>query len=343
MNTPQTMKEAQEHAAANGILFTEAELIRINKIQATTRAGLLASHPVEAGGWIAWWKDLYPRLLAMILSIGETILTFAQTVIVAVGVPIVLILLMIVEHQRVMHGIMLFESSEALASFASMSLVVLNLVLEFTIHHVEHMAGYVEPRAARWSLVLLGRRLSYALGIVSKGEQWREQELSPAHRFKGLLNLVTYSILALALAGSMRAVIERVGGAWYTGLISIVTTSTLLEIFTWVSGMVFAVAAVRAAQGLSRYVAIRCIEIIAAMNKEQAALKDPFEDEVERAGALAMHTIIMEKLKTKERRAQASTPTLSSTAATPEPTPEPEPLPEQETKEAPTVVIDLPL
>jgi hypothetical protein len=297
---PKTLKEAEAIAAEHGILITDREREHIVHTQASERARLIATTPTIEPDMASRFNAFYPRLLRFVISLGETLLTFAQTLIVSLGVPVVLVLLLIVEHQRVVHGIMLFETDSGLASFAALALVLLNLVLEFQIHHIEHAAGYIAERDKRWSFRIWLQNAAYTAGW---SEKWEAQYLSPAARYKGLLRLVTFSILALALVGSMRAVIETQSGAWYTAISSIVTQSSLLLLMTWVGGLLFAAAAVLAAQGLSRYVAIRCVEIISAMEAVQAEAVDPFAADVDQAGAMALQTIINAKLEAKAAKA----------------------------------------
>ena len=290
-----SFKDAEAHAAELGIVLTANDRRRISDTQAAERARLHSTQADAAAPDMASrFNEFYPRLLAFILSVGETVLTFSQTLIVSFGVPMVLVLLLIVEHQRVVHGIALFETDYNLASFAAFALVLLNLVLEFQIHHIENKAGYVEARGAKWSLRIWAQNAFYTIGY---GDAWTTVYLSPAARYKGLLRLVTFSILALALVGSMRGVIEDIDGAWYEGLVSIVTESTLLQLMTWLGGLLFALAAVLSAQGLSRYVAIRCVEIISAMQAVQAA--DPLGEAVDEAGANAVMAIVAKALEAK--------------------------------------------
>jgi hypothetical protein len=304
--TPKTLKEAETLAAEKGILLSDREREYIAHAQSHERARLQSINPPTEPGLAAKWNLFYPRLLQMIVSIGETLLTLAQTLIVSLGVPVVLFLLLVVEHQRVVHGIALFEKDTGLAAFAAGALVLLNLVLEFQIHHIEHKAGYTEERGLKWSLIILGQKLRYASGWgydIKKGEVWREQLLSPAQRYKGLLRLVTFSILALALVGSMREIISSQTGTWYAALGSILTTSSLIDMMTWLGGLLFAAAAVLAAQGLSRYVAIRCVEILAGMHTAQIETTDPYATDVDAAGALALLGIINAKEIAKTEKA----------------------------------------
>ena len=294
-----TLQQAEDYAAQQGVLLSPSAQQRIAAAQRAERERLDATQQRGPATFADRWNSFYPRLLQMLISVGETILTFSQTVITALGVPVVLVLLLIVEHHRVVEGILLFDESPTFAGFAALALVLLNLVLEFQTHYIEHQAGYVEDRRQRWSLRLWLQNTLYRLGA---GKDWQPQQLSPAARYKSLLRLVTFTILALALVGSMRGIIAQTPGAWYIALVTIVTESSLLLMLTWVGGLLFAAAAVLSAQGLSRYVAIRCVEILAQM--EQTA-DDPHAEAVDAAGARAALAILQDKLNKQAARQQA--------------------------------------
>ncbi len=242
--------------------------------------------------WIEKFNRWYPRFLESLHAVSDVLMMLAQTLIVAFGVPGVLALLLVVEHQRVMHGIQLFEADSGLASFFAAALVMLNLVLEFQIHYVEGKAGYEQSRATRWSLRTWAKNMVYMLGF---GKNWQPVDLSPAQRYRALLRLVTFTILALALAGSMRATIEQQPGAWHQAIIAIVAESKLLDMATWAGGLLAALAAVLAAQGLSRYIALRCAEIALSMKEVREAAQTtavPFGHTVpEQAASASIHPV----------------------------------------------------
>jgi len=309
-----TIQQAEEYAAERGLILTATDRKRIAKVQQAEAQRLSAVSPDGSRrSWADRFNAFYPRLLESLVRIGDTVLTLAQTVLVSFGVPVVLVLLLVVEHHRVYEGILLFDPSPTFASFAAWALVLLNLVLEFQVNYVEHSAGYQEARRARWSLRLVADELTYRLGL---GQSWRIREQSPALRYRQLLSLVTFTILALALVGSMRSVIAETDGAWYQAIVTIVTESNLLLLLTWLGGLLFAVAAVLSAQGLSRYVALRCVEIVADMERRNMSQDDQHAAEVERAGALAAVAIITEMERRKAEK-NATTP-FGSTLATPE-------------------------
>jgi hypothetical protein len=92
-----------------------------------------------------------------------------------------LVLLLIVERQRVEAGIRLFETNPAMATFAAAVLVLLNLALEIQVHHIEHREGYQQSTGKRFSLRLGWQSVGYFLGLT---QQWKPVQLSPAHRWR---------------------------------------------------------------------------------------------------------------------------------------------------------------
>lgn len=263
-----TLEGARAHAAAHGVTLTPKDLANIAALQQAERERLAALAPVSTSqrGLVERFNAAYPRFLEALIGAGDVVLMFTRTLIIAFGVPLALVLLLIVEQQRVVHGISLFEVDSALATFAAWALVVINLVLELNIHYVEHRAGYEADRDTRFSLRLWAQGAMYTLGI---GKGWTPKPLSPAQRQRRALRLVTFAILALALAGSMRSVIAQQSGAWHQALENIVTGSSLSDMMTWLGGLLFALAAVVTAQVLTRYVAQRTVEIASNMNTRQ--------------------------------------------------------------------------
>lgn len=292
------LQEIERQAAENGILLTTADRAAIAAAQRaeSERLKQLQGERGIAERAIAF----YPRLLELIIGAGETLLTLSQTLITSLGVPVVLYLLLRVEHHRVVEGILLFDPNKDFADFAAAALVILNLVLEFQTHYIEHGAGWLPERARRWSRRIWWQNMQYRLGI---GDNWIEIELSPASRYQRLLRLVTFTILALALTGSMRTVIEQTPGAWYTAMDTILRQSSLLLILTWLGGLLFAGAAVLSAQGLSRYVALRCVEIIAQMQAHQPDTLN--QAAIDHAGATAALAILNQRIATKKAAEKA--------------------------------------
>jgi hypothetical protein len=310
---PMTLAQAEAYAAEHGIALTPANRAQIAAAQ---RAELERLQGLEADGeqtkqpgWVDKFNAFYPRFLESLHAASEVLLTLAQTVIVAFGIPATLVLLMIVEHQRVYHGIALFEVDQALASFAGAALVILNLVLEFQIHYVESKSGYAQERERYWSLRIWLMNARYTLGMDDKRQRWAERQKSPATRYRRLLGLVTFSIVALALAGSMHSAIAAQTGAWHQALIAIVTDSTLGEMMTWLGGLLFTAAAVLSAQGLSRYVALRCAEILLLMQSKPSAQTAPSERysaEIQAAGAQVVMALVNAKLEARKPKQEAS-------------------------------------
>jgi hypothetical protein len=92
----------------------------------------------------------------------------------------------------------------------------------------------------------------------------------------------------------MKVVIQQQSGAWYGALWAILTQSNLLDMMTWLGGLLFAAAAVFSAQGLSRYVAIRTVEIQASM---VVSNNDDLQDATDQAAATAAYAILVGKME----------------------------------------------
>lgn len=263
-----TIEDALQAAAKAGIEIPTEVIIKaqatanLRREQLEKELEVSQSSKGKIAVLVEAFNRLYPKFLQTLIGIGDVMISLTQTLLIGIGVPVVLILLMIVEQQRVYRGMALFEVEASLAAFGASVLVICNLVFELLISWREHQAGWQEPRKYEFSFRLWARRLAYMFGRTSG---WEPSAKSPAIRFKIVLRLITFSILMLALAGSMQSVIVKVDGNWYTAILSIFTKSTLLEFTTWAGGLLFAVAAVFSAQALSQYVAQKVIEIIAIM------------------------------------------------------------------------------
>lgn len=291
--------EAELYAADKGVRLSAADRAAIGKAQeaelsrlAALEAGSLRSNPTRI---IEGFNRFYPRFLESLVGLGDVLLTFTQTMIVSFGVPIVLVLLLIVEQQRVVHGILRFEIDPALASFSAWALVIVNLVLEFQIHYIEHNANYMANAVSRFSLRLGLGHIAYFLGL---SRNWQALSASPAQRYMTILRLVTFSILTLALAGSMRSVIVETEGAWYEAIVHIFTESNLALMLTWVGGFLFAATAVLGAQSLSRYVALRTVEVRASMNAQQASPDSRYNSALEE---VAINYVLAKVAASQER------------------------------------------
>jgi len=244
-------------------------------------------------------NENYVALLKVLRRASGLLETLLQTLITTFGVTVVLVLLLVVEQRRVTNGILLFEHEKSLAHFASFSLVILNMTLEFLIHHIETTAA----ASYQWSIRLWGRAAAYTLGI---GKKWQPVEHSPGRSLRRLQTLVTFAILALALAGSMQDVMGEHSAAWHVALMEIATQSTLLQLVSWLGGLLFTAAAVMATQRITAYLAIRTREIYQQIGFEEKPATGSFivtcdhcewggeydnelSAEMARRGHLAMH------------------------------------------------------
>ncbi|MEO1644642.1 MAG: hypothetical protein AAFR67_05610 [Chloroflexota bacterium] len=215
-------------------------------------------------------------------NLSGAIMLIGQTLISAFFVIIILVLVLIVEIQRVAHGIEIFESSPALAYGGAFVLVLMLLTLEFVTHYMESKYGYESERRTDFSLRIWLRNFKYWLGL---GKKWEQRHKSPAHSIKVYSRLLTVTILVLALAGSMRDAISEVEGNWVEGIQSIAVESTLAEIVEWSGGLLFALALVVGAQRLTAYIAQRASETnalaVSLDESSETQLADDYHQDIE--------------------------------------------------------------
>lgn len=303
METIKTIADAEALAAKYGITLTPQDYSDMEDVLAERRRQLESQ---ADGGQRARFVDKfnkwYPKILQALLGIGDVLITMTHTILIAFGLPAVLLMLMIVEQQRVGNGMALFEIHPALATFGAVVLVLCNLLFELLINWNEHRHNYTEPPHLERSLRLFGQRLAY---ITGRSNNWQPRPKSPAHRERVVLRIITFTILALALAGSMDTVIQSVGGNWLDALAAIFTRSTLLQMITWLGGLLFAVAAVISAQTLSRYVAQKVVEVVAIMNGSATNKPELVADALGVTGANFLMARISEK-RTARRLSAAS-------------------------------------
>jgi len=192
------------------------------------------------------------------------LMVIGQTLISAFGVLIILAIVIYVEIHRVAEGISLFDDSSSVLGAAVLVLTL--LTLEFIIHYVETKNGFDDNQHSAFSLRLFFQWLGYFVGL---SPDWKPRLLSPAQQIKTYSKLLTITILALALAGSMKPAISSVQGTWIQGLQSVIWQSSLLEIVEWLSGVLFALTLVIGSQRITAYVAQRASETLATGEQTQ--------------------------------------------------------------------------
>lgn len=294
---PQTINEVEAIAAKYGINLTPEDYQDAQEVMDRRRLQMEQSTTEKTGtaAWVDRFNKWYPRFLNSLIGIGDVLITMTQTTLIAFGVPLVLLMLLVVEQQRTFHGVKLFEIHDALASFSAIALVLLNLTLELLISWVEHRARWIEPAKHEFSFRLLAQRLAYMLG---KNTDWKPRPKSPAIRYRVVLRIVTIAILLLALAGSMTSIISRTSGNWIEAIRVVLVESSLLDMTTWLGGLLFAFAAVLSAQALSRYVAEKVVEVVAIMQSNADDKPRLIADAIGATGA----AFLMARIKDRQRQ-----------------------------------------
>ncbi len=297
---PKTIAEVEALAAKVGITLTPddyaaAQALADQRRQQIEREAEQAElSRSKTAAWVDQFNRWFPKVLKALQGVADVLITLTHTIMIAFGAPILLLLCMIVEHNRVSSGIALFDAGSSAAWLGSFVAVAGNLLLELLISWRKHQAKWTEPPRYDFSLRLVARRLRYMLG---QSVDWQPAPKSPAHRFEALLRIITITILVLALAGSMQDVLRQAAGDWYNAIGQILTHSTLIQIATWLGGLLFALCVVRLAQGLSHYVAERVIEVAAVL---QSSGDNKFERSLEAAGATGAAALLA-RLKEHQR------------------------------------------
>src|SRR5262249_35089253 len=123
-----TRGDAETYAAKMGYFFTPDEFAQATNLETQHRSELQAQAAAESpktgiSAFVEQFNRLYPKFLQTLLGIGDVLITMTQTILIAFGVPALLVMLMIVEQQRVDHGMALFEVTGPLAAFSATVLV----------------------------------------------------------------------------------------------------------------------------------------------------------------------------------------------------------------------------
>ncbi|MEO1440281.1 MAG: hypothetical protein AAFV33_07740 [Chloroflexota bacterium] len=259
-NQRQQIAEAQQQAA---------DIVRQQYDRTRPEPAVKKLNPVER------FLMAVPAVVRFISDVGNTLTTITQAMIPA-ALPLLLVLLVVAEAERVRYGVMLFETHDYLGYIVAYILVIGNAFVELAIQHRHQQAGYGEHREYKWSVRLWASQMGYWFGF---GDNWQPTHKSPAVRLERLQVTLTAAILFLAIGGSMRDPISQATGNWREGLVSIATQSTLLEMITWLSGLVSAVVIVLLAQIIVAYAYARAIEYQAELSdmKEAATVENAAE------------------------------------------------------------------
>lgn len=292
-----TMKDAERHAAQAGVTLTASEREKIAALQNAERERLKVTQAKKERWTWEWFNGMYAGVLETILHLQDLLQAGARTLIVGFGITAILVIALVVEQQRLVEGVLLFEKSHEIAERAAWFLVLLNAALEFVIFYEDNRRGWQSDNRQVWSLKIAVNNLRYRFGI---GDDWTERKHPPSFWARQMLRLITWVVLALALFGSMKEEMAAHANNYLAALGTILTQSTLLEMATWLSGFLFALAAVRGAQGTARYLAARTAEVTEEL-KAQRTNNNTDESAVD---AVAID-YIMAKLAKQEAKERA--------------------------------------
>ncbi len=281
----QNNEQLRNILAENGKLLTENERRTIAETQ--EQAGRIVEQqfepfrPSEAQQEVGTLERMLlgvPAVVNFISDVGNTLTTLTQAMIPA-SLPFLLVFLVFAEAERVRYGVALFEVHDYLAYIVAYILVIGNAFVELAIQHRHAASDYQRATGYQFSFRLFARRMGYVFGV---GDNWSPMPKSPALRLERLQAALTASILFLAIGGSMTETIERQQGNWRAGFVAIFRDSTLLEMLTWLSGLVAAVVIVLLAQAIVAYAYGRASEYYYELVERRGQLESGASPDLER-------------------------------------------------------------
>lgn len=281
-----TNEQLKELLASNGKVLTEKERQELAEFQTVAvdivRQQYAVTRPeIQSKAVSGVDRALLrvPAFVNFISDIGNTLTTVTQAMIPA-SLPFLLVFLIFAEAERVRYGVALFEVHSYLAYIVAYILVIGNAFVELAIQHKHHASGYERTSGYQFSFRIWAARAAYVLGF---GENWERREKSPALRLERLQRALTAAILFLAIGGSMTETIQRQDGSnWRQGLVSIAVDSTLLELLTWLSGLVAAVVIVLLAQAIVAYAYGRASEYYFELIQRKAEIEGDSHPDLDR-------------------------------------------------------------
>lgn len=314
-----TFDELRTYAASQGYTLTDEDRLELSRIE--NQITEQQNHQIKQqknlivqfmDGLIQW----FPTVIMGIQSISRIAGSIVTNLFTAIISVFGLIALAALETYRVALGVELFhQGSQAASLLTAGILVACNIFVGFTIYQKEQEENLNHQKQAQASLRIWWQRLRYFIGWESN---WQRQYKSSASGVKRFRAVVTFSLLILALTGSMKGIIEDTSGAWYEALYKIATESTLLQMSEWLNGLLTAIVAVMGTHVLTEF----------SFNQNQKALKEatkeantsPLQKEIDREkSAYLMSKIVEFNRKREEKAAQAAArreATLQQKAAT---------------------------
>lgn len=223
------------------------------------------------------WQQRLDKLLEGMITLGDILTVFMQTIIVSFGSLLLLGGLLWVEQNAVSHGVAMFEVNPQNAAIGALVLVIVNFSVKFwevyaDVSTSDKRKRYIVRKQYAFSLRLFLSDLGYWLGL---GKKWQKRELPASATFAYVRKIATAAIMVLAFFGRTHEAILKISTSnnisigWQDGLKLWAEKSTLADLVVWIGAIVFTFAAVIAAQRVTQYTAVRVVEIRKNLSKHQ--------------------------------------------------------------------------
>jgi len=229
----------------------------------------------------------YPQLIGFLEKLIGLFFSLLNFFITTVGIVVLFVLVIVFEFSRVHDGLMLIKSSELLASFGSIVLILMNIVSEVMVVNTEYNETK-EPEQIFTLAKLVGRFL-YFLGLaqiwniitnsirslVGKGLiTYKLKYKRASQKFITLINYVTFTIIFVSLLGSMS---ELLSASQYAGLNTVefivaVLTGEAKDVLILFGGVGLTFTVVFGAQALAGFVTLEALTVNAEIHRKSTEI-----------------------------------------------------------------------
>lgn len=291
-------EELQNLAAKSGIQVTPKQLEAVHQRYAETLKSITENED-SSRKWHERLNAAIPSMQSALTNLAAFLYVFIARFSSTVLVPITLIGIMFGEVWRVQHGLMIFEASPLIAWVLAIVFVLANTVIEFTIFDIEHRAGYQAPPQKLFSFRIVVNGLYYLLGI---GEHWQAVTRSPAHHLHKMGVGLKWTILLLALFGSMGQMLSGLEGNIVENLDQLEAETSLYDLAAWILVFLTAVSLVGLTRALTAYLAQ---EAVYAVDNSVVSVRYA-EIQAEKEATYLLKSILIKKAqKLQEQRKEA--------------------------------------
>lgn len=190
----------------------------------------------------------YPRFIHAITEFSNIVFVLLRNIVVTIFIPVILVLVIMIEVVRVESGIAIFDKDLQHARFSAIVVVLSFIVFQTLDHYIKEREGFI--RKPIWNIKMFLNNFLYRIGF---GE-YKYKPQSTKYTF--VSSLLKWSILIIAMIGSMQEQIKATGDiVWYEALVQVFSNSNLETFTGWIVSLTFTFVLVYASGTLAYHIA----------------------------------------------------------------------------------------